>query len=63
MSDKKVLMHVDADGKSKIEAEGYEGGTCLDATKPFEELFGKTEAPREMIGACGPNPDHGERVR
>lgn len=61
---KKVLMHVDANGKAKIEAQGYEGEGCLDATAVFEGLFSKEEGPREMVGACGPdNPDQGERVR
>lgn len=62
MAQKKVLMHFDPNGGCKVEAQGYEGGTCMDATKPFEELFGKETAPRVMTGACGPSPDQGERV-
>jgi hypothetical protein len=60
---KKVLMHVDANGVTKIEAQGYEGGTCLDATAVFEGLFKETVKPREMVGACAPGRDLGERVR
>jgi hypothetical protein len=63
MAQKKVLMHIDANGMTKIEAQGYEGGTCLDATAPFESLFGKVEQQRVMTGECGTNPDMGERVR
>lgn len=59
---KRVLIHVENNGKTKIEAEGFEGGTCLDATAAFEAMFSKTEAPREMVGECAPRKDFGERV-
>ena len=59
---KKVLMHVDADGVAKIEAEGYAGGACLDATKAFEDIFATTVKEREMAGECAPQPFMGERV-
>ena len=62
MADKKILMHVGPTGRTKIEAQGYEGGTCLDATAPFEALFGKTDGERVYTGGeC--DPDMGERVR
>ena len=32
------------DGKSKIDAEGFTGTTCQDATKFFEEALGKVTA-------------------
>jgi hypothetical protein len=60
---KKILMHVEANGQTKIEAEGYVGGTCLDATAPFEGLFAQQVKPREMVGECAGTPDLGERVR
>ena len=60
---KKVLMHVAPNGTTKIEAEGYEGGTCLDATAPFENLFKEQERARVMTGDCAGTPDLGERVR
>lgn len=59
---KKVKLHVSPDGQTKIEAEGYEGGTCMDATKPFEDLFNNVEREREMVGECAGGPDQGERV-
>jgi len=60
---KKVLLHIDPNGATTVEAQGYEGGTCLDATAPFEDLFGTTERLREMVGACaGDDKDGGERV-
>lgn len=62
MSEKKVLMHFDPNGGVKVEAQGYEGGTCMEATKPFEELFSKQVGEREMVGACGPTPTQGESV-
>lgn len=60
---KRVLMSVDAFGKTDIQAEGYEGGTCMEATAAFEALFTKTERPRQAVGACDPRKDDGERVR
>lgn len=63
MGEKRVLMHFDANGAVKIEAQGYEGGTCMDATKPFEDIFGKVDREREMVGECAPGGDLGERVR
>jgi hypothetical protein len=59
---KKVLMHVAPDGTTKIEAQGYEGGSCLAATEPFENLFGGVVKAREMVGECAPGTDNGERV-
>lgn len=60
---KKVLLHVSPDGQTKIEAEGFEGGSCMDATAPFENMFKTEERARVMTGDCGPSPDMGERVR
>lgn len=61
---KKVLMHFDREGNAKVEAQGYEGGTCIDATQPFEQIFGKEVGEREMVGECaGGASDMGERVR
>lgn len=64
MAERKVIMDVSPNGKTSIRAEGYEGGTCLDATAAFENLFSKVEQERVMVGECaGSNPDMGERVR
>jgi hypothetical protein len=61
---KKITMTFDTEGDTKIEVEGYEGGTCLDATAAFENIFAKQSGDREMVGACaGDNPDYGERIR
>lgn len=60
---KKVIMTVQPTGVTTIEAEGYEGGTCLDATAAFESLFTKTERERVTVGECGPRKDDGERVK
>ncbi|ADI66283.1 DUF2997 domain-containing protein [Trichormus azollae] len=36
-----ILIHFDtATGKIKIEAEGFEGFSCLEAIQPFEEALG-----------------------
>lgn len=63
MAQREILMHIEPNGKATIEAQGFVGGTCLDATSAFESLFAKNEAPREMVGECAGGKDLGERVR
>lgn len=63
MAQREIFLHVDPNGKAVVEAAGFEGGTCLDATAAFEALFSKTEAPREMVGECAGGKDFGERIR
>lgn len=60
MAKKKILMHFDAEGQVKIEAKGYEGGTCMDATAPFEAMFGGVAKERVATGECAPERDSGE---
>jgi hypothetical protein len=55
-------MEVSAVGETKIEAEGFEGGTCIDATAPFESLLSKVVRERQAVGECGPRKDDGERI-
>ncbi len=62
MAQREILMHIEPTGKAVIEAQGFEGGTCLDATSAFEALFSKQEAPREMVGECAGGRDLGEKV-
>ena len=62
MAEKRVLLHVSPEGQTKIEAEGYEGGTCMDATAVFEDLFSETVREREMVGECAPGGAQGEKV-
>jgi hypothetical protein len=59
---KRIIMEVDPVGKTKIEAEGFEGGTCIDATAPFEGILGKVARERQAVGECGPRKDDGERI-
>jgi len=60
---KKVVFSVDAFGKAEISAEGYEGGTCIDATAAFEAIFSKTDRQRQAINEDSLRRDDGERVR
>jgi hypothetical protein len=40
-----ILIHFDAGtGEVKIEAEGFDGLSCLEATQPFEEALGIVES-------------------
>ena len=55
-NEKSVTITVGPDGKSVIEAHGYNGTGCMDATKAFELLFNDAGAKRTMkneIGAGG----------
>ncbi len=41
MQERAILIHFDeTTGEVKIEAEGFEGLSCLEATQPFEEALG-----------------------
>ena len=41
MLERAILIHFDeTTGDVKVEAEGYEGLSCLEATQPFEEALG-----------------------
>ncbi len=41
MLERAILIHFDeTTGVVKVEAEGYEGLSCLEATQPFEEALG-----------------------
>ena len=47
--ERSVLIHFDsATGEVKVEAEGFEGLSCLSATQPFEEALGIVEDEREF---------------
>lgn len=42
-----ILIHFDTvTGEVKIEAEGFEGLSCLEATQPFEEALGIVQGDR-----------------
>lgn len=42
-----ILIHFDTvTGEVKIEAEGFEGLSCLEATQPFEEALGVLQGDR-----------------
>jgi hypothetical protein len=55
-----IIMSFDLKtGEFKIEAEGFQGGSCLQATQPFEEALGivgdrtyKPEAQAQPIRTC-----------
>jgi hypothetical protein len=38
--DEKIIITVNADGTTKIEAEGFEGSSCDGATAPYEDALG-----------------------
>jgi Protein of unknown function (DUF2997) len=39
--DEKIIITVNTDGTTKIEAEGFEGSSCDGATAPYEEALGR----------------------
>lgn len=38
---KEIIVTIDKNGETKIEAKGFQNRECLRATKPFEEALGK----------------------
>jgi hypothetical protein len=55
MSEKLVKITITKDGQASIEAEGFKGSGCKDATKIFEKLYSKevsySEKPEMFEGA------------
>lgn len=45
--EKKITITVDSKGDTKIEASGYQGGECLNATKPYEQALGADPSTRK----------------
>jgi hypothetical protein len=39
---KKIIVHVDKEGSTKISTEGFTGTACQDATKQLEKALGAT---------------------
>ncbi|MBD2683495.1 MULTISPECIES: DUF2997 domain-containing protein [Nostoc] len=53
--ERSVLIHFDsATGEVRVEAEGFEGLTCLSATQPFEEALGIVEGDRTFKEESAP---------
>lgn len=45
-----ILIHFDTvTGEVKIEAEGFEGLSCLEATQPFEEALGVVQGEGDRV--------------
>lgn len=41
MAKKEIIVNISKDGEIRIEAKGFKGRECLQATKPFEEALGQ----------------------
>lgn len=53
--ERSVLIHFDsATGEVRVEALGFEGLSCLDATQPFEEALGVVEGDRTYKDESAP---------
>jgi Protein of unknown function (DUF2997) len=47
--ERSILIHFDKiTGEVRVEAEGFEGLSCLSATQPFESALGVVEGEREF---------------
>ncbi|MEH2039435.1 DUF2997 domain-containing protein [Nostoc sp.] len=61
--ERSILIHFDnATGEVRVEAEGFEGLSCLSATQPFEEALGvvgdriyKDEAQTQQLRTTNSN--------
>lgn len=49
---KRIEITFDNEGNPTIEAFGYQGGECKEATKPFEDAAGKVIDRRLKGGDC-----------
>ncbi|MCC2693918.1 DUF2997 domain-containing protein [Nodularia sp. LEGE 04288] len=66
--ERSILIHFDKKtGEVRVEAEGFEGLSCLEATQPFEEALGvvgdrefKAEAQTQQLRT---NSNHQTRLR
>ena len=63
-----ILIHFDSStGEVRVEAEGFEGGSCLSATQPFEEALGqvsdRTFKPEAQSQQLRTNGSHQTRLR
>lgn len=54
MAKKSIEITIGTDGKAKIEAIGYAGKGCVDATKAIEEALGVVTARTEKAEARQP---------
>jgi hypothetical protein len=54
---KQIIMQFDAFGNSKLDAEGFQGSSCKDATKNYLLALGaKSKDDREKPEFSMPNP-------
>ncbi|WP_414552022.1 DUF2997 domain-containing protein [Anabaena sp. CCY 0017] len=66
--ERSILIHFDKKtGEVRVESEGFEGLSCLEATQPFEEALGvvgdrtfKDEAQTQQLRT---NSNHQTRLR
>ena len=63
-----VLIHFDSKtGEVRVEAEGFQGLSCLEATQPFEEALGVvseiTYKPEAQTQQLRNNSTHQTRLR
>ncbi|MBD6621229.1 DUF2997 domain-containing protein [Komarekiella sp. 'clone 1'] len=50
-----ILIHFDkVTGSVRVEAEGFEGLSCLEATQPFESALGVVEGERTYFEESAP---------
>ncbi len=49
MEIQEVEVTIDASGKVEIQVHGVQGDTCLDITRPLEEVLGNIILQREMV--------------
>lgn len=45
---KEITIKFNPDGSVEMEAEGFEGQTCLQGTKPYEKAVGISNPQRKM---------------
>ncbi|BAY41732.1 hypothetical protein NIES2111_61280 (plasmid) [Nostoc sp. NIES-2111] len=66
--ERSILIHFDkTTGEVRVEAEGFEGLSCLEATQPFEEALGvvgdRTFKDEVQTQSVRTNANHQTRLR
>ena len=61
-----ITVTVSPTGDAKVEASGYRGASCVDATRQLEEALGKTSADAktpEFFGRTAANKTQQQQAR
>ena len=61
---KEIIVNLNPDGSIEVQASGYKGRDCLQATKPYEDSLGVVgkRRPKPELRAQGVSQSAGQRI-